>query len=210
VIKFRFYFIAKGYNMKRLYIVLFLLTALCMSIFAKDTVVQLSAPNKTGGKSLLQSLSERHATRDFSDKPISLEILSNLLWATWGINRPDGHRVAPTAKNKQEVIVYAAKNDGVWRYEAASHSLTKVLDKDYRADFGNSTVSFVYAAPQGELDPLHVGALFQNAGLYSASINLGNIVRQKYIGVLEGKLPLPEGYKIYITQSFGWPKEETK
>ncbi|MDR1555305.1 MAG: nitroreductase family protein [Campylobacteraceae bacterium] len=194
--------------MKRFFTVLFLLVALAVSAFTKDEVVQLSAPDKTGGKPLMQALSERHATRDFSDKPISAEILSNLLWATWGINRPDGHRVAPTAKNKQEVIVYVAKNDGVWRYEASSHSLVKVLDKDYRTDFENSTISFVYAAPKGEFDPLHVGALFQNAGLYSASVDLGNVVRQKYIGVLEGKLPLPKGYKIYITQSFGWPKYE--
>jgi hypothetical protein len=193
--------------MKRLYAVSFLLAVLSLSVFAKDIVVQLNAPNKTGGKPLMQALSERHATRDFSDKPISPEILSDLLWATWGINRPDGHRVAPTAKNKQEVLIYVAKNDGVWRYEASPHSLVKVLDKDYRADFGNSMVSFIYAAPQGDLDPLHVGALFQNAGLYSASVNLGNVVRQRYIDVLKDKLPLPKGYKIHITQSFGWAKE---
>jgi hypothetical protein len=83
-----------------------------------------------------------------------------------------------------------------------------VLDKDYTADFGNSPLTFVYAAPNGELDPLHIGALFQNAGLYSASVGLGNTVRQKYISVLEGKLPLPDRYKIYITQSFGWAKEQ--
>jgi hypothetical protein len=191
----------------KFFYILILMTAFCLSAFAKDIIVSLSAPNKTGGKPLMQALAERHATKEFSDKMLSTEILSDLLWATWGINRPDGHRVAPTAQNKQEVIVYVAKNDGVWRYEASSHSLVKILDKDYRADFGDSPISFIYAAPKGELDPLHVGALFQNAGLYSASVGLGNVVRQKYIGVLENKLSVPSGYKIYITQSFGWPKQ---
>ncbi|CAK7019298.1 MAG: hypothetical protein MESAZ_02450 [Saezia sanguinis] len=171
-------------------------------------VMNLPAPEKTGGKPLMEALAERHAARDFSDKVISEQTLSDLLWATWGINRPDGHRTAPTARNKQEVEVYVVMASGVWRYDAKDNTLVKELDEDYRAQFDNAPLSFVYAAPDGRYDPLHVGALFQNAGLYSASVGLNNVVRgDNYIPVLQGKLALPEGYKIYITQSFGWPPQ---
>lgn len=67
---------------------------------AADTI-QLPKPQITGGKPLMQCLSERHSTRTFSDRKLSQQVLSNLLWAAWGINRPDGRRTAPTANNKQ-------------------------------------------------------------------------------------------------------------
>lgn len=179
---------------------------LSMSVMAEQAVQNLPAPDKTGGKPLMQALAERKAIRDFSDKAIEPQTLSELLWATWGINRSDGHRTVPTAMNRQQIVVYVVKQDGVWRYEASNNSLVKVLDKDYRSEFGNAPLSFVYAGAQGEHNSLSIGALFQNAGLYSASAGLANVVRAQYMNVLADKLPLPEDYKIYITQSFGWPK----
>lgn len=178
---------------------------LSMSVMAEQELQNLPTPDKTGGKPLMQTLAERKANRQFANKVIEPQILSELLWATWGINRADGHRTVPTAMNRQQIAVYVVKQDGVWRYEASNNSLVKVLDKDYRAEFGNAPLSFVYAAAQGEYDSLSIGALFQNAGLYSASVGLNNVVRAQYIDVLADALPLPEGYKIYMTQSFGWP-----
>lgn len=178
---------------------------LSMSVMAEQELQNLPTPDKTGGKPLMQTLAERKANRQFANKVIEPQILSELLWATWGINRADGHRTVPTAMNRQQIVVYVVKQDGVWRYEASNNSLIKVLDKDYRAEFGNAPLSFVYTAAQGEYDALSIGALFQNAGLYSASVGLNNVVRAQYIDVLADALPLPEGYKVYITQSFGWP-----
>lgn len=184
-----------------------LLSGVClsMSVMAEQELQNLPTPDKTGGKPLMQTLAERKANRQFANKVIEPQTLSELLWATWGINRADGHRTVPTAMNRQQIVVYVVKQDGVWRYEASNNSLIKVLDKDYRAEFGNAPLSFVYAAAQGEYDALSIGALFQNAGLYSASVGLNNVVRAQYIDVLADALLLPEGYKVYITQSFGWP-----
>ena len=65
----------------------------------------LPEPEREGGKTLLETLSLRQTNRDISPREIPLQVLSNLLWAAWGVNRPeDGKRTAPSAKNKQEML----------------------------------------------------------------------------------------------------------
>jgi nitroreductase len=78
-----------------------------------------------GGMPLMQALKERRSGREFSSKKLPIEILSNLLWAARGINRPDGHRTAPSARNMQEIDVYVALSDGLFLYEAKNHQLKK-------------------------------------------------------------------------------------
>ncbi|MFD1261404.1 nitroreductase family protein [Entomomonas asaccharolytica] len=165
----------------------------------------LPAPDKTGGKPLMQALAERKTIRDFNDKPITEQALSDLLWATWGMNR-EGWRTAPTSMNNQQIIVFVVKPDGIWRFNAAQHQLEKVLEQNYYAAFGGAPLTFIYTGSQGKYDALSIGALYQNAGLYCASIGLGNVIETNHNQVLGNRLPLPVGYKIYITQSFGWPK----
>ncbi len=166
----------------------------------------LPAPDKQGGKSLMQALAERKTNRAISDAPLPVQELSNLLWATWGVNRPDGRRTAPTARNYQKVEVYVAMADGVWRYDGPSHSLEKVLDRDTHSAFGGAPVTLVYAAEADECGAMHVGSLYQNAGLYCASAGLANVVKATGINVLQKELKLPAGYKILIVQSIGVPK----
>ncbi len=168
--------------------------------------VTLPAPGKDGGKPLMQALALRKSTRSFGDAPLSQQELSNLLWATWGVNRPDGRRTAPTARNQQRVEVYAAKADGVWRYDGPGNVLEKVLDRDTRQAFGGAPLTLVYAAENNEYGALHVGSLYQNAGLYCASAGLNNVVKATGVDMLQNDLPLPAGYKIFIVQSIGLPK----
>ena len=76
--------------------------------------VSLPAPRMEGGKPLMQTLMERHSTREFSEKTLPEQVLADLLWAAFGINRPDsGRRTAPSALNWQEIDVYAVTADGV-------------------------------------------------------------------------------------------------
>ena len=92
-------------------------------ISAADTTVrmELPTPNKTGGMPLMQALSGRHSTKtNYSGAALSLQQLSDLLWATWGVNREDGRRTAPTAMNKQDVRLYVALESGVWQYDAGN------------------------------------------------------------------------------------------
>ncbi|MCL2029577.1 MAG: nitroreductase family protein [Deltaproteobacteria bacterium] len=167
----------------------------------------LPKPAAQGGKPLMEALAQRQTNRDFSDKPIPEQILSDLLWATWGINRPDGKHTAPTARNNREIVVFAALENGVWRYEPSDNALTKVLPDDTRSAFGGAPLTLIYAAPEkSEFSGFHVGSLYQNAGLFCASAGLANVVKITGRDALAGKLALPKGYKVFIVHSIGWPR----
>ena len=168
----------------------------------------LPKPDATGGKPLMQALAERKSTRVFSDKPVPEQEVSNLLWAVWGVNRPtQSLHTAPTARNSQALAVYVALESGVWLYEPKEHVLIRALNTDVRSKFGNPPLVLLYAAPQDDrFAGMHVGSLYQNAGLYCASAGLASVVRAKGADVLNKELPLPKGYTVYIVQPVGWPK----
>lgn len=166
----------------------------------------LPAPDKTGGKPLMQALALRATNRAISQQPIPERDLSNLLWAAWGVNRDDGRRTVPTARNSQAAALYVVLASGVWRYEGATHGLVKALNVDERARFGGAPVTLIYAAEEGPYAGMHVGSMYQNAGLYCASAGLANVVKGTGVSVLQGRLPLPPGYSILVVQSVGLPQ----
>ena len=75
-------------------------------------VIVLPSPDKSGGAPLMEALAKRHATSDFSEKEITKEMMSNLLWASWGVNLPNKRRVSPTAHNPQKVNLYVVLPTG--------------------------------------------------------------------------------------------------
>ena len=171
------------------------------------TRVSLPEPVKTGGKPLMEALAARSANRSFADKALTEQTLSNLLWATWGVNRPDGRRTAPTGRNSQAIHVYAALETGVWLYDAAKNALVLAMEGDARSVFGGAPLTLLYAVPADDSSGgMHAGSLYQNAGLFCASEGLANVVKQTGSRALDGKLPLPSGYKIIIVQSVGYPR----
>lgn len=169
--------------------------------------IALPAPDKEGGKPLMQALSLRKSERSFSSDALSEQEISNLLWAAWGVNRPDGRRTVPTANNRQRVEVYAAKADGVWRYDGPSHSLEKVLERDALPSFGGAPLTLIYAVEDNAdtYGSMHVGSIYQNVGLYCASADLAGVVKASGASDAQKKLPLPAGYKVLIVQSVGRP-----
>jgi hypothetical protein len=103
------------------------------AIAAELSPIKLLPPDLKGGKTLMQSLQERKTSRSFSAKKLPPQVLSNLLWAACGINRPDsGKRTAPSASNRQEVDVYVAMEEGLYIYNAKAHVLEPVLKNDLR------------------------------------------------------------------------------
>jgi hypothetical protein len=97
----------------------------------------LPPPQKEGGKPLMEALQARQSALQFSSEKLSPQVLSNLLWAAAGINRPDGKRTSPTASNKQELDIYVATADGLFMYEPKAHALLPVLKEDIRAQTGS-------------------------------------------------------------------------
>ena len=102
-----------------------------------QTIV-LPKPEKEGGKSVLASLQERKTNRSISSKELPLQVISNLMWAAFGVNRDSGGfgkkgRTAPSASNSQEIDLYIALPAGVYIYDASAHSLIPVVEGDFRA-----------------------------------------------------------------------------
>jgi hypothetical protein len=110
--------------------------------------IVLVKPEKDGGKSVMAALWERKTNRNVSDKKLPPQELSNLLWAAFGINRPDGGgRTAATASNSQEIDLYVVLPEGIYLYEAAGHKLTPVAEGDYRGTVGRRRGGRMASAP---------------------------------------------------------------
>jgi SagB-type dehydrogenase family enzyme len=186
----------------------------------------LPTPQTDGGKPLMQALKDRHTTREFSSEKLSPQVLSNLLWAAFGINRPDtGKRTAPSAMNRQEIDVYVATADGLYIYDAKGNKLDPVLAEDVRGATG--TQPFVKDAP---LDLVYVadfakmgkssdedknfyaaadaGFIAQNVYLFCASEGLAVVVRGSVDRAALAKvMKLRPDQKILLGQTVGYPKK---
>ena len=118
----------------------------CVAVAQELSPVVLPKPQTDGGKPLMQALRDRSSQREFAPDALPPQVLSNLLWAAWGISRPEsGKRTAPSAMNRQEMDVYVATADGLYLYEAKEHRLKPVTKDDVRALTG--TQAYVGTAP---------------------------------------------------------------
>ena len=77
-------------------------------------LVQLPVPTKTGGMPLADALAARRSTRSFADVELSPQQLSNLLWATAGINRDDGHTTYPVGRGRKDMTLFAVTKSDVF------------------------------------------------------------------------------------------------
>lgn len=108
--------------------------------------IVLPPPEKDGGKSVLAALWDRRTTRNIRAEKLPPQMLSDLLWAAFGVNRESGPfgkpgRTAPSASNSQEIDLYVALPEGVYLYEAVSHRLTPVVRGDFRSRSGRGAAA---------------------------------------------------------------------
>ncbi len=172
-----------------------------------EMLVELPAPQKTGGLSLLESLAKRHVERRFDSRPLPMQEVSNILWAACGVNREDGRLTVPTAMNRQLIGVYAVLPDGVYRYDAGQNVLEQVLQGDYLKQYDNGApmVLLHVARESDHYSSFHIGSMYENVALYCASAGLANVMKAQETDRLDGKLPLPEGWKVCMIQPVGYP-----
>ncbi len=165
------------------------------SLAATDVAERrLPAPRPDIGKPLMQALKLRKSTREYSDRPLSDQVLSELLWAAFGINRPSGDRTAPYWRHIMVIDVYVAMADGVWLYEPKRHALLRHLPTDIRADtgtqdfVGHAPLNLVYVAHGERMQDISptdrrlyasvdTGFIGQNVYLYCASEGLASVFR---------------------------------
>ena len=123
-----------------------MLAAFALAGAGLSQTVPLPPPQKTGGMPLMEALNKRQTSREFSDQKLPDHVVSNLLWAAWGYNRPDlKKRTAPSSQNKQEMDVYVVMQEGVFLYDADKNALVKMVSGDHRAKTGKQ--DFVAKAP---------------------------------------------------------------
>lgn len=188
--------------------------------------VPLPAPQTDGGKPLMQVLKDRNTSRSFSTEKLPKQVLSNMLWAAWGVNRPEtGKRTAPSARNWQEIDIYVATADGLFLYDAKAHALQPILTEDIRALTGqqpfvqHAPVNLVYVADFSRMGDAEVdvkifcsaadtGFISQNVYLYCASEGLATVVRGLIDRpALEKAMRLRPDQRVTLSQTVGYPKK---
>lgn len=188
--------------------------------------IKLPDPQVDGGRPLMHVLRDRSSSRSFSSEKLPDQILSNLLWAAFGISRPDtGKRTAPSAVNWQEIDIYVATAEGLYLYEAKTQTLKPVLSEDIRAATGRqdfvreAPVNLVYVADFSRMGTAtkddkelyaaaDTGFISQNVYLYCASERLATVVRGSIDRQALAKvMKLRSDQKIILAQSVGYPKK---
>ena len=169
-------------------------------------------------------LADRRSEREFADKKLSLQDLSDLLWAANGVNRPDGKRTAASALNKQDISIYAIMEEGSYLYDAKTHQLTPVASGDFRPLIGGQQ-TFVNKAPLcllmvsdislfggGErakiTAALDAGIVSQNIMLFCSGCGLSTVPRASMdVAGLKKALKLTDNQLPLINNPVGYPKK---
>jgi SagB-type dehydrogenase family enzyme len=218
--------------LKKIFLIIAILFCFVASSIAADlSPIKLPPPDMKGGKALMQCLKDRKTDRAFGTKKLPVEVLSNLMWAACGINRSDsGKRTAPSARNWQEIDVYVALEEGLYLYNAKTHTLDPLIKADLRkatTHFLQPSRSAVAGAPiqliyvvdyakmtigtSDENKLLYSGAdaafISQNVYLYCASVGLATGVRA-FVDkdALAKDMKLRDKQKVVLVQAVGYPQ----
>ena len=186
--------------------------------------ILLPAPVKEGGMPLMTALSRRHSAREFASEQLPLPMLSNLLWAAFGVNRPDGGRTAPSALNAQEIDVYVALPSGAYLYDATANVLQLVSASDLRRVTGyqdfvdDAPLDLVFVTDHSRMKLVPVGlresfasaaagAISQNVYLFAAGNGLSTVIRA-WIDreAIADALGLSHDQQVLLSQTVGYPK----
>jgi len=203
-----------------------ILSAYPLAIYAQEAKsIKLPAPRQEGGMPLMQALKQRKSGRAFSQKSVSLQVLSELLWAAYGINRPQtGGRTVPTTMDMREIDIYVIMAEGTYVFDAQAAMLQPVTAKDLRDLAGlqpyvrEAPVNLMYVADLSKMGRVakeadfysaaDTGFVSQNVYLYCASEGLATVVRGWVDReVLSKALKLRADQRIILGQTVGYPKE---
>jgi len=100
--------------------------------------IMLPEPRTTGEISIEEAMLHRRSVRRYTEEQITLNELSQLLWAAQGITSEEGFRTAPSAGALYPLEVYVVAGNvdglagGVYRYQAEGHALQRIRDGDLR------------------------------------------------------------------------------
>lgn len=210
---------------KKILLLSFALAATVLLSGQNTEIINLPQPQKSGGMPLMEALQNRRSQRSFSEKELPLQILSNFLWAAYGVNREGNKRTVPSAMGWNEFDVYLIQPDGWYWYNPLEHSLVKKGNADLRTlactqKYGQAApLNLVYVADYSRMEnaepeekqlyaAMDVGFISQNVYLFCASQGLATVVRASVNkeDLREEMNLLPEQH-ILLGQTVGYPGE---
>ncbi|MCM8790497.1 MAG: SagB/ThcOx family dehydrogenase [Candidatus Omnitrophica bacterium] len=191
--------------------------------------ITLPKPKTKGKMSVEEAIQRRRSVRSYAAKEISLEDISQLLWACQGITSERGNlRSAPSAGALYPLEIYVAKNDGLFHYIPQGHLLEKVSGGDLRRDLANAAYgqSFVAEAPvdiiitavHSRITPrygdrgirytdMEVGHAAENLFLQAVALGLDSVAVGAFSDTEVGRiLKLPSGSKPLYILPVGYKK----
>jgi SagB-type dehydrogenase family enzyme len=184
-------------------LIVFLNFAVRRAVSGEAEDVKLPQPQYDSKVSIEKTLLMRRSVRAYADKPLTLDEISQLLWAAQGITNPSGFRTAPSAGALYPLEVYLLVGNvnnlpnGVYKYKPERHELVKILRGDKRAELcaaalGQTCVkksaavivlAAVYERTTGKYGQrgtryvhIEVGNASQNIYLQAVSLNLGTVL----------------------------------
>uniref|UniRef100_UPI0040287C43 nitroreductase family protein n=1 Tax=Prevotella sp. TaxID=59823 RepID=UPI0040287C43 len=213
--------------MRRNMILLSMLALMSTSCLAQNSIV-LPKPSMDNKVTLMQALQSRHSAREYADKQIPDDVLSTVLWAACGINRPsEGKITAPSAINAQDIQVYVVRKDGTYLYQPKDNSLQKVSSKDLRSAVAGRQ-SFAASAPVSlvlvsnhnkfpqqipneakvRMGVVDAGYVSENICLACSALGLNTVPRMTMdTETLKKELSLDDNYDLVLNSQIGYPKE---
>ncbi len=194
------------------------------TLFAAEALIKLPPPQKTGGMPLMEAITARRTRRDMTAAALPLQQLSDICYVACGINREDGRRTIPTARNIQDLMLYVALKDGLYLYNPKDHTLELKDKRDLREFTGiqkkmhqNSGAVLIYVSDFDRYTTIpedmrvfyaanHTGYASENVYLYAASAGLATVVCNAVDKPKLGReMKLSANLKIQLTQPIGIP-----
>ncbi len=173
--------------------------------------IVLEKPDMSGGISLGEDINRRESRREFSPEKIQPQILSNIFYAAFGISH-DGKHTIPTARNQENLVVFAVMPNGVYRYNPNKHQLEEISSQNLipllaTQDFvEDAPLNLVFVGSDPKYSPLHAGSAYQNVALYAEGVGLNNVVRGAFDKEkMAQKLGLKKDEFVIISQTIGYP-----
>jgi nitroreductase len=162
---------------------------------------------------LEETLWRRSSIRNFTSEPVSIEDLSTILWAAYGV-RGDGSRTVAPVKGVYAVRIYVLLEDAVYYYEPSNHSLVFYKSGDYRSVSPYPSPIVIGLTwnhslnPYSDISTIEIGAVGQNLQLMANALDLGCVTcgdfppyqTLKNIGLPKnetGRIIIPLGHPLY-------------
>jgi SagB-type dehydrogenase family enzyme len=166
--------------------------------------IELPQPNFSGEVSIEKALYKRRSIRDYTDAPLTISEIAQLLWAAQGITEKSyGLRTAPSAGALYPLEIYIVVSNvtdlapGIFKYQPQNHTLKKISNGDKRRDISNAALrqdaiessaavilitavyertAVKYGGRAERYVNIEVGAAAQNIYLQSVSLEIGTVI----------------------------------